>query len=405
MNPTDTSRGMAWLANFDEDEQIPARLLLDGLDLIGQDRLRTDLSALIESLAAKLPHTIALVPVRELGDGQSYYRGTDRNSKPALLLPNSFPGSEAIVANLATNLRRAENSGGPFVGAPSLPNMREAHCRIVLLIDDFSGSGDRILKFDRGFRRHPTVKSWLSLKWIAIHVAVFAATERAQALLEAHFGADRVHVHRICPTFRSRPWTPKEREAVEALCRKYRNAREYIGAYGYRNSKGLMAFVHSVPNNLPPILWQRRGPRIGRWSSFFQGQVVPTDLHELFGDASPEQRAEDTLLRLGQQRLAEGEWRGATGGDATRILLVLAALARRPASLSRIMDLTGLAASEVTNVLSACRQWGLVGDTARLTDAGRAELTHAKSVTLSDEIPALHGSDEPYYPRSLRVGR
>jgi hypothetical protein len=404
MNPSDTPRGMAWLANFEEDEQVAARLLLNGLDLVGQDRLRTDLTALIESLATQLPPTIALVPVRELAENQSYYRG-DRNSTPSLLLPGSFPGSEAIVANLAGSLRRGEQSAGPFVATPSLPNMRAARCRTVLYVEDFSGSGGRILNFDRGFRRHPTIKSWLSLKWIDIHVALFAATERALARLEAHFGVDRVHVHRICPTFESRPWTRDEREGVRALCRKYRGAAEYIGPYGYQDSKGMMAFVHSVPNNLPPVLWQRRGLRVGRWSSFFQGQSVPTELHPLFGDALPEQRAEDSLLRLGQQRLAKGDWRGVAGGDTTRILLVLAALSRRPADITRIMDLTGLAASEVRDIIVACRKWALVGDTLRLTDAGLKELGHAKSVKLRDEIPVLHGSDDNYYPRSLRVGR
>ena len=405
MNPSDTPRGQAWLANFAEDEQAAARLLVDGLDLVGEDRLRADMMALIEGLAKSLPPTIALIPVRELNAAQKYYRGTDRNAKPSVLASNSFPGSEAIVANLAGGLRRAKGSAGPFVAAPSLPNMRAAKCRTILFIEDFSGSGKRIMDFDRGFRRHPTIRSWLSLKWVEIHVALFAATEKARRRLVAHFGEDRVHVHRICPTFSSRPWTGKEHLAVEALCRKYHSPRQDIGAYGYGNSRGLMAFAHSVPNNLPPILWQQRGRKGTSWSSFFQGQAVPTELLSLFGDAAPEARAEGSLLRLGQQRLARGDWRAGGGEEATRILLVLAALSRRPARISTVMDLTGLAHSEVKTILNALRAWGLAGETLRLTDAGLKELQHVKGIRLRDAIPDLQGSSEPYYPRSLRVGR
>lgn len=405
MNPSETERGKAWLSNFSEDEQVPARLLLDALDLVGADRLRTDLVMKIEDLARTLPTPIALVPVRALDKTQSYYPTHSRDARAQLLNSNSFPGSEAIVANLAGSLRREEENDGPFVAAPSLRNMRAARCRTVLFIDDFSGSGDRILGFDGAFRRHPTIKAWLSRKWIKIHVVVFSATGSAAYRLQQHFGADCVHAHRMCPTFDDRAWTVTERQAVERLCRDHYIPTSKANAYGYKNSRGVMAFLHSVPNNLPPILWHG-GRRLGSgWQSFFLNQAVPSDLFPLFGDASPEQRADEALMRLGQRRLALGSWRGMAGIETTRILLVLSALSRRPATIARVMSSTGLAHSEIGAILRACRVWGLVGTTLRLTDAGLKELAHAKGITLRDEIPALHGSKEPYYPRSLRVGQ
>jgi hypothetical protein len=245
----------------------------------------------------------------------------------------------------------------------------------------------------------------LSFKWIQIHVVVFAAAEVAKARLEAHFGAAQVHVHRMCPTFDSRAWTAAERQSVELLCRKYYLESPKAGPYGYKRSRGMMAFLHSVPNNLPPVLWQR-GRRRGRWRYFFLNQTVPSDLQPLFGDASPEERAQETLQRLRQQRLAKGDWRTVAGRETTTVLLILAALSRHPATISRVMSLTGLAYTEIRLILDACRQWGLVGEKQlRLTDAGLRELTHAKGLKLRDEIPILHGSDEYYYPQSLRVGR
>src|SRR6202521_6254832 len=40
MKPSDSTRGKAWLRNFEEHEQFAARVLLDSVDLVSQDRLR-----------------------------------------------------------------------------------------------------------------------------------------------------------------------------------------------------------------------------------------------------------------------------------------------------------------------------------------------------------------------------
>ncbi|MBX9858362.1 MAG: hypothetical protein K2Y20_02085 [Sphingomonas sp.] len=94
---SDTPCGQNWLGNFDVAERESAALLLDSIELVGQDALQIGLSGLIESLADSLPNPIALVPVRELAPGQRYFQH-GRDAPARLLLPQSFPGSEAIVA-------------------------------------------------------------------------------------------------------------------------------------------------------------------------------------------------------------------------------------------------------------------------------------------------------------------
>lgn len=404
VEPSQTARGQAWLQNFDEEEQTAARLLLDGLDLVGQDRLRVGLNDLTLKLAGELPGPIALVPVRKMAPGQSYYKG-DKNSKAQLLLSNSFPGSEAVVANLAGGLRRERGPRGEFVASPSLLNMREAKCRTVLFLEDFSGSGKRVLDFLEAFCRHRTIKSWLSYRIISIHVAAFAMTAKAEERLKKRLGDDRVHYHQICPTFAARPWTARELAEVEALCLKYYSPRSSAGPYGFLESRALMAFSHSVPNNIPPILWQRDTPMVRSWSPFFIENAVPPELSFLFGQGDPNQRTEEALVRLGQLRMASGGWRDLTDGDTVKVMLFLAALARRPRSLSKVSELTGLSSDEMARILMVCRRWGLVGSTLRLSDSGLRELAHAKAIRLREETVTLRGSVESYYPRSLRVGR
>ncbi|MEH2500220.1 hypothetical protein V1294_006699 [Bradyrhizobium sp. AZCC 1678] len=272
-------------------------------------------------------------------------------------------------------------------------------------LEDFSGSGNRLINFYDAFRRHRTVQSWLSYGLVRVHVVVFAMTVKAEARLKRCFGDERVHYHQICPTFATKSWNARELAAVEALCRKYHRSGNFVSPYGFLESRALMAFSHSVPNNIPPILWQRSGPTKKPWSSFFVEKAVPVELEPLFGNATPEERANETLARLGQLRMATGGWHEVAEGDTAGVMLLLAALARRPRSLTKVLELTGLPSAQIVRTLAACRRWGLVGSSLRLTDAGLRELAHAKTIPLREEIADLRGSEEPYYPRSLRVGR
>ena len=199
----------------------------------------------------------------------------------------------------------------------------------------------------------------------------------------------------------SKRWSSSERAAIEAICQKYNYWPSRAGPYGYSNGRVLIAFSHSVPNNMPPVLWQQASG----WSPFFTDKAVPPDLYPLFGDMTPEDRAVEVLKRLGQIRMSTGSWRDVAQGDITAIMLVLAALSRRPSGISQISDLTGLSSAEIMRILTAARGWGLVGVALRLTDFGLAELSHAKNISLQNDVADLNGSTKPYYPRALRVGR
>jgi hypothetical protein len=404
MQPSETERGRRWLSNFLDDDRPAASLLLDSLDFVNQDELRSGLQQLIESLAKEIPTPIGLVPVRELAPDQSYYKTANRNAKPPLLLSTSFPGSEAIVANIAGSLRRQRQNAGPFVASPSLRNLRESRARSILYIDDFSGSGDRLIRFHKQYRRHPTIRSWESYGLVNYHVAAYAMTRSAHDLLSRTFGPDKIHIVRICPTFSNQNWTPFELYHVERLCREYVSDNLEENALGYNDSRGLMVFSHSAPNNLPAILWQLYCR--AHWEPFFLDKAIPIDLMPLFDESTYEIRLKSSLRRLGQTRLAEGDWRHEASPRLTNVLLVLAAIARRPRNEIRIVELTRLPHREISAIIESCRYWNLVGPMGlHLTDKGLSELQHAKGISLSEERLTLKGSTEFYYPRSLRVGR
>ncbi|MEP9358767.1 hypothetical protein [Sphingomonas sp. KR3-1] len=401
---SDTPRGLNWLGNFDVAERESAALLLDSIELVGQDALQIGLSGLIESLADSLPNPIALVPVRELAPGQRYFQH-GRDAPARLLLPQSFPGSEAIVAAMLNGVRRAAGVKQPFVEAPSLKNMRGARCRTILLVDDFSGSGGRIKTFYRGFKAHPTLRSWLSYQRIEYHVACYAATPLAFRNLQRTFGEEHVHVHTMCPTIGTRKWDEDQIQRIKRLCTTYASTAIQTSPLGYGDTGGLLAFSHSAPNNLPVILWQMFRAGHPGWAPFFLDKGIPDDVRALFSLTDRDRQRASAVRQLQQPRLSLIDWSQLRSQDTQDMMLVLAAIARRPRDRHLVAQLTGLSLPAVRRAADLCTTFKLIDRSFHLTDRGRAELQHAKKITLPGDDFLLNGSDEPYYPRQLRAGR
>ena len=401
---SDTPRGQNWLTNFDLSERESAAILLDSIELVGQDSLQIGLSKLIETLADELPNPIALVPVRELAPGQRYFQ-TGRDAPARLLLPQSFPGSEAIVAAMLNGVRRAAGTRQPFVGAPSLKNMRGARCRTILLVDDYSGSGDRIKGFYRSFRSHSTLRSWASYHRIDYHVACYAATPHALRVLQKTFGKDKVHLHTVCPTISTRSWDDDRLKSVKNICEKYASSAIQCPPFGYGNTGSLLAFSHSAPNNLPVVLWQMFRAGGAAWSPFFLDKGIPDDIRTLFSMTDVDRQRLSAVRQLRQPRLSLIDWSQLPSRDSQNAMLVLAAIARRPRDRHYVAQVTGLPLPAVRRAADLCTTLRLIDRSFHLTDQGRVELQHAKKVMLLGDDFLLNGSDEPYYPRQLRAGR
>ncbi|RWM22117.1 hypothetical protein [Mesorhizobium sp.] len=402
VEPSETERGQRWLSNFKAHEISAAKRLLDNLDCVGQDELRNGLILAVTRLAKRLKTPIALVPVRELDSHQSYY-GVDRNATPRLLLSGSFPGSEAVVANIITNLRRRAGNKGDFVAAPSLANMREAQCRTVLLVDDYSGSGTRIENFLKSYRRHKPILSWQSYKLIDLHVITYVMTEFARNRLVRLLGDDAVQTARVGATFDEQAWETDELAEVIRLCQAHSEERKTSYPFGFLGTRGMTVFSHSVPNNIPYILRRKSS---STWNSFFEGNVVPNDILPLFSQPKRALRLEAALARMGQERLQTGHWRLRATSFLKEAVLVLAAVARGVSDEHAICRSTTLSADEVSSIVYNCRRWGLINKLSlHLTDQGRSELMHAKKIGLGEERFQLNPSNDFYYLQQLRVGR
>lgn len=397
MKLSETLLARRWLGQFSSADRLPATLLLDSLVLISYERLVRDLLDLIENESQNVQQPIALIPVREVEHDQSYYgHSHNKDAKPKLLFAASFPGSEAIIAQLFTTVKRLSESRYTFVDSPSLRNMREAKCRSIFFIDDLVGSGNRLKRFLDAFEQHKTIKSWYSYGLIQYYVLAYSITEiGGKNILHRVRSPEPKYVMK-CPTFDSAPWTEQQKAEIEDICRRYAPKKHM--ELGYEATKGLLVFGHSVPNNIPSILCDQNRA----WKPLFPNRAVPMELLPVFASYfSVEDEIEQKLSELGQIRLSQGTWLSVSSPYLKRVILVLSTMTRKSYSIEIISDKTGLTTLETRKILSWCREWGFIDEYNSITKLGADELEHARRLTLYEEQPVVN-PNEFYYPQKLR---
>jgi hypothetical protein len=229
--------------------------------------------------------------------------------------------------------------------------------------------------------RHPTIRSWASYGLIEFHVATYAGTDKAARRLRRRFGAENVHTVRACPSFEGAGWTPEQLADVETLCLSSAGRRHRNWALGYRDSRALIAFEHTAPNNLPFVLWKvAQG-----WNSLFEHKAVPGDLLRLF-PMRPDLPREPLAGSIGAKRLGR----------------VIELIGRRVYRAGAISETLRVSHAEATRLLRLARDLGLTDARFRLTDAGRAELKRWRAAHAERVLP---NDDKPYYPHQLRAER
>lgn len=372
-------RVAAWLKNFAVPRRDTARLIIDALELISETDLRRELIAATLALLPDLDGPVAAFPAREVSPGESAH-AEGRAGRYQLLGPG-LPGSEAMLANILTGVLREGGGSAGLLGGHDLASLREHKVRTILLLDDFSGSGSQLIKFHKALRRHKTIRSWTSYHLIEFHVLAYAATDKAARLLRRRFGDDKVHILRACPTFEGARWTPEQRAEVEALCRTSTGRRFRNYALGFRDSRALIAFEHTAPNNLPYILWKVATG----WSSLFEYKGVPNDLLRLF-TMRPDPSREPLVGSAGAARLGQ----------------TIDLLGRRVYDAGNIAEVLRVSIAEAQRLLRLAFDLGLTNSRHRLTDAGRAELKRWRA---AHPVRVLPNRDEPYYPKQLRAER
>ncbi|MEU3572202.1 hypothetical protein AB0E96_27815 [Kitasatospora sp. NPDC036755] len=404
--PSDTAQGSAWIQNFPQEEQRLAELLLNSLQICFDSRIRAELAQVLFSVQERIQMPAVVVPVRELplpegadatqdSDSASFFAPLDQPFRP-------LAGSEGLVGNVIRETLGLYPDAQKVSYPESIDSMRRSRTRSIILVEDFCGTGNRVRGYVNAWMRNKTIRSWHSYGFIRFHLVTFAISPKALQALEKDPRIHAVHSAMSAADFSAAQWTSDETAEIRTLCQKY--SRINSMALGYEGCESLFVMQHTVPNNIPAILWQNQARGILPWVPLFKDRRMSPEMQRDWGDYSLEGRVAQEEMSLRRFESA-GDFSGSADGLPAFVVEVLEAAERGIRDAERVSRALGLAETRALTIKQLCVRMGLLDARGRLTDAGRRVLAARpqaggrRKVSLSSGLIA---SDAPYYPRSLR---
>ncbi|MEU1982076.1 hypothetical protein [Nocardia sp. NPDC019395] len=313
------------------------------------------------------------------------------------------PGSEGLIGNIIRDVVGRKPRYDRAASYTSLDWLRRHSVRTLLLVDDYSGTGNQLVNYIDAWAGNPTIRSWHSYGLLRIRILVLAASALAIKRLQGHRFVDKIVCLEQGVGFDTAPWMDDERAAIVDLCKKYAHAPKY--ALGYGNSKGLLVLHHTVPNNLPNILWQLKCPKVSNWAPLFGKRTMVPKLQRELDDYRLETDPKRIAAIIQHERL--GDALDAQNDPTVRILLlVLGAIQRGYRDPIKLANLLSISHVAVRVTIEACHELRLLDSENRLTDEGRRELRHALHRPVAPTwSPRRDDYDELYYPATLRGAR
>jgi len=265
-----------WLNHFSNKEKPTAKLLLCRLKFISMDEYSKWLISNLEHYSEF--ESTAVYAVRKFSKNAKclWQKNGQTQKRPA-----QTQGSEDLVSSVISTANRQYNNC--FIDHPSLSVLRKQKVRHIILIDDSIGSGKRVADFIKLMTNSKTFMSWWSGAYITIHVLSLARTTQAEELIlsrtsgsnhskrkvrlssKLRFKSDLVYDR---DDFHTR-WGNSYKKIL-ALCSSKKkipiNRRK-----GFGDVLGNIIFYHSVPNNIPGMLFCKRDT----WTPLFPNRSLP----------------------------------------------------------------------------------------------------------------------------------
>lgn len=392
-----TERGKLWLEQFEPEDKETAERLVSHLTLVSHSEFKRSIQKLIETETGNNEDVVAFYAVRELeGKTDFFTEVCDKDGQVQALSQGNDHGSEASIAHLIRTFCKTEPR---LLNHPNLDEMRQKKCRTIILVDDFIGSGNRVCDFLDAFWRHPSIKSWHSLKYIKFIVVAYSGMEAGIRRVETHNINASVILERECPSFKDLPWRPKYKTEAVELCREYgKKTCKKDFPLGYKNTMGSMVFEHGCPNNVPPMFWADNK----KWHALFPHRSVLSNEKSVFPQEITRQDSKLTLLNAGQKKIAVSGSLSRRGEAGETVLLILALIAQGQRKQSTLSYATGLNKKDCARIIDRCVKWGFISQTKRLTPKGSAELQTAKRFEKISKFKLPERGEDYYYPKLLR---
>ena len=364
-----------WLSQFDTVSSSLARQLLLQLRFVSHDSF----AAWLSTELAALPGSVAVFSVRKPPKKKIQQSELDEkqitlwNGNQFIERPAGSMGSEDLVASLVSQWKK-KTKGHDY---PDIKTMRSQRVRRLIFIDDGIGSGDRMSKFVKAFFDHPTIKSWWSLGLLSVTILSFSRVVDAEAVVLNAFPGRGTPKARLLDQGRVKfqsvvafhkgdvkvRWGSQGQELID-FCR---NEKRVGRPEGYGETMTNLVFYHSVPNNLPGVLWADKK----NFRGLFPRRSLPTWIPDIFTKTPMR-----TPFNPGMEEMV---------GVLSQVKRGL----RHRTAIARQLDADP---ARVGRVLEHLYTVGCVTEKGRLSDAGRGflndnqkKLAHANFVLLKED--------------------
>jgi len=271
-----------WLQQFLPDQRATAGMMLSRLQFVGRDAYSEWIKRKLSSLDDRKKH--AVYAVRKLDSENPGFWQDD--GTPATR-PGTSLGSEDLVYSIISNAGRV--SDGNLLDHPSLTEIKEQKLRSFVLVDDSIGSGQRVVDFINSMLDHKQFLSWWSLGWVRITIVAFARTNSAESYIINNIRGSNHHARKI-PKIKKVKFLSKIRydaallkprwgagyQSILDLCHSVSQIPGFMQD-GFGGVMGNLVFYHSVPDNIPGVLWYGEGG----WSPLFPSRGLPSWMTDL----------------------------------------------------------------------------------------------------------------------------
>jgi hypothetical protein len=240
------SRGrvLAWLGQFEDVDLQVATAVLSQVHYYNAANIR----AMSRQLVAMVGEEYAQVPRQEI-----------------VFVPVGEPGSSAGI--IARAIREVSGGERPrVVHMADIERLDPASVSVVVLIDDFSGTGQQL------FEWWETVEPVIRPKEAEVVVALLVMNERARQEIE-RFADKTVAVVELdgqanVLSEESGIFSGEGKATILKYCHRTGARAEYVRGRG--DCGLLVAFRHGCPNNSLPILWHQSK----KWQALFRRSAL-----------------------------------------------------------------------------------------------------------------------------------
>lgn len=365
-NIEDSAEISAWLSQFSSCDVLAAKSLLSRLRFISWNEYADWLESKLAGYSA-LDWPTAVYAVRKFQKNAKYLwsRRGETQHRPA-----QTQGSEDLVSAVISKSTGASTSH--FLDHPSLDQLRSKRVRDIVLVDDSIGTGKRVADFIRLMTNCKTFQSWWSGGYLKIHILSYARTLQAEKnILKSASGS--AHGLRKFPiSLKLKFDSDVVYDADYLRCRWGQSSHSILSLCsslkviakdrrrGFGDIMGNLVFYHSVPNNIPGMLFSRRR----QWKPLFPDRSLPqwvSDLLENSQTNANQTKGATNLLPASESMVA--------------ILSLIKSGLRGNASLSRRLECSG----DITRgLIDHAIQLGFISSTCRLSKVGENFLHHGQ---------------------------